>query len=66
MELSEEDHLCSTKKQGTLNSALRYSIFNGAWPRGLPFNNNLLLSVHHERQNPLVNITIYTILTKFE
>ena len=54
------------KKQGSQNTTLGYSRVNGAWLRGLPFNDNLLLSVHQERLNPLVNITSDTIFTNFE
>ena len=36
------------------------------WLTELPFSNNLLLSMHQERQNPLANTTSDTIFTKFE
>ena len=61
MYISEVDRLCGTKKQGTSNSTLMHSRVNRAWARGLSFNDNLLLSIHQERLNPLVNITIDTI-----
>ena len=54
------------EKLGTLNSTLRYTRVNGTWLRGLPFNDDLWLSVRHERLNTLVNITIDTIFIKFE